>query len=472
MSRTALPVTVGDRPFTVRVTAARGLVSCQWRVKGKRCTKSWPDSPRRRAAALQWAKDYAAERRKIARTPVRIEAPLTLAALWARYRAANAADWRPKTAKGYAAHAATVIDLLDGKTLVIDIGLEDLDAFKAAQRGRGIAHAQVRRQIGFVRQLVNWAEGRELLTRNRLRAYRYTTPKDEQGEEPAEYSREQLLAIAAELAKPQHWRARAAITIAGSLGPRINAVLHLCWPDVDFTAGTVTWQPEWDKLGKRRVQPLTAHARVALEEALTHRHPTEAWVFWAVKTRGRITTTASTITSPRRSSARASCTSRGAPSTACGAWSWATSATSGWPARGSGRSHSRSRRATTASAQRTWRRAGQRLRASRGLYRTSTGATTEPKVAPKAIRQVLDTTRVSEIGARGFEPPTSRPIKITQPTEIAHAPRLDVQRNGSPEPRNAPEHAPRTSSGTSSAGTPRSDYQGEGGYPHAQGGVP
>lgn len=298
MSRKPFPRTVGTRPFTVRITVSRGLVSCQWRgtmdpvtKKRKRPTKSWPDSPDNRKAAIAWATDYADERRKIAKAPAPPPPPpaptLTLAALWEAYRAANAADWRPKTAAGYAAHAATACDIVGAAKVAADLTLLDLDAFKARQRARGIAHNQVRRQVGFLRQLVNWAEGRDLIARNRLRAYRYKVPLDERGEAPAEYDRGQLLKVAAELAKPQHWRARAAITLAGSLGARVNAILHLCWPDVDFRAGTVTWQPEWDKLGNRRVQPLTPRARAALEEALTHRHATEAWVFWAVRTRGR-----------------------------------------------------------------------------------------------------------------------------------------------------------------------------------------
>ena len=298
MSRTAFPVTVGTRPFTVRVSVARGLVSCQWRGKPipdkkrrKLLTKSWPDSAANRRTALAYAKDYAAERQRLAKAaaepaPV-VPARLTLGALWERYKVSCAHGWRPKTARNYASHAKTLLDVLHENRAVEDTGLDEVDAYRAARRAGGIAHGQVRREIGFLRQLATWAYGRGLTPANRLSAYKYRVPLDERTDGPAEYTRADLLRVAAELGKPQHWRARGAIALCGSLGARINAVLHLTWDDVDFAAGTLIWRKEWDKLGKERVQPLTTRARAALTECLAHRHLTEAWVFWAVRTRGR-----------------------------------------------------------------------------------------------------------------------------------------------------------------------------------------
>lgn len=303
MSRAAFPVTVGTRPFTVRVAVGRGLVSCQWRgarVPGKKrrklLTKSWPDSPANRATALAYAKDYAAERQRLAKAPAEpppaAPARLTLGELWERYKLSCAHGWRPKTARNYASHAKTLLDVLHENRAVEDTGLDEVDAYRAARRAGDathgqIAHGQVRREIGFLRQLATWAYGRGLTPANRLSAYRYRVPLDERTDGPGEYTRADLLAVAAELGKPQHWRARGAIALCGSLGARINAVLHLTWDDVDFAAGTVTWRAEWDKLGRVRVQPLTTRARAALTECLEHRHATEAWVFWAVRTRGR-----------------------------------------------------------------------------------------------------------------------------------------------------------------------------------------
>ncbi len=287
MSREALGVE-GHRPLRVSVYAERGRVWCKWTVKGRPKFKSWPDSKPNRRKALAWARQYAAERRALEKQADAVPpAPLTLASLWERYQKANAADWRAKTAKDYGQYFDVLDDVLGGSSLVGAITLEDVDGFKLARRKAGTAHSQVRRQIGFLRQLMNWAEGRELIQRNRLRAYRYVIPKDERAEPPGEYSRADLVVIAAQLEAPRHWRARGVITLCGTLGARINAVLHLRWPDVDLDAGTVAWRSEWDKLGEERVQPLTPRAKAALVEAWGQRHESEPWVFWAVRAKGR-----------------------------------------------------------------------------------------------------------------------------------------------------------------------------------------
>ena len=284
-----LVATVGRRPFRVRVYVERGRVWCAWSVKGKRQTRSWRDSKANRRTAVTWAERYAAERVRLAQQPEPEVAPrpLTLERLWTMYQLASRKDWRDKTAADYDAYYAALADVFGPQRDVAGIRLEDVDAFKARRREDGIAHSQVRRQIGFLRQLLNWAEGRELVSRNRLRAYRYVIPKDEREALPAEYARAELLRIAAELAAPRHWRARGVITLCGTLGARINAVLHLRWEDVDLDAVTVTWQAAWDKLGDTRTQPLTPMAKAALIEAHGQRHETEPWVFWAVRVKGR-----------------------------------------------------------------------------------------------------------------------------------------------------------------------------------------
>lgn len=277
--------TYGDRPYTVWVYAMAGRVYCQWAVGRRRKTKSWPDAPETRKQAKAWAEDFAVERRRQGPNPTL--APLSLGALWARYRTANAYAWRPKTKRNYEQHWGALDDHLGSATLVEALTAEDLDAFRTARRAAGIAHNQVRRQIGFLRQLVNWAEGRRLLTANTLRAYRYIVPRDERKEPPAEYRRQELVAIAAHLAAARHWRARGVITLCGTLGARINAVLHLQWTDVDLDHNQVTWRAAWDKLGEERTQPLTPRAKAALVEARGHQHASEPWVFWAVRAQGR-----------------------------------------------------------------------------------------------------------------------------------------------------------------------------------------
>ena len=200
--------TYGTRPYTVTVFTRGERVCCQWRVGQARKTKSWPDSPEHRAAAREWAADYAAERRRLAGRVVSAPPPLTLADLWAKYQLALGPTWRPKTRDNYRDYYHTIADAFTPAKVVADITLDEVDGFRDHRRRQGIAHNQVRRQIGFLRQLVNWGEGRELVTRNRLRAYRYIVAKEERGAPPDEYRRDELVRIAAQLAAPRHWRGR------------------------------------------------------------------------------------------------------------------------------------------------------------------------------------------------------------------------------------------------------------------------
>ncbi len=93
----------GRRRFRVNVFVARGLVCCEWRVRGRRRTKSWPDSTKTREVAKRWAEDYADERRRLEQErAAAVVEPATLQLLWSRYRLAHGESWRPKTRTLYA----------------------------------------------------------------------------------------------------------------------------------------------------------------------------------------------------------------------------------------------------------------------------------------------------------------------------------------------------------------------------------
>lgn len=279
--------TYGDRPFAVWVYLLEGRVFCQWAVNGRRKTKSWPDSPEARKEAKAWAEDFAAERRHQGQSANPPRLALTLGALWTKYCEANAYAWRPKTRRDYEQYWAALEDRLGASTLLDALTPDDVDTYRRTRRREGIYHSQVRRQIGFLRQMLNWAEGRRLVALNALRGYRYAVPKDEREKPPAEYTRKQVLAIAAELATARHWRARVAIALCGDLGARVNSVLHLQWSDIDPQAGQVTWRAQWDKGGEERIQPLTPRANAALVEAARYKHASEPWIFWALRARGK-----------------------------------------------------------------------------------------------------------------------------------------------------------------------------------------
>ncbi len=272
----------GRRRFRVNVFVARGLVCCEWRVRGRRKRKSWPDSAKTREVAKRWAEDYADERRRLELDKVTVAAePVTLSVLWSRYRLAQGESWRPKTRKLYDGWWKDVSAFFGPSLRADALTLDRVDEFRQARRVAGVAHGTIRRTIGFLRQLYNFGEGRELVPRNRLRAYRYVVAKDERGTEPDEYTRDEIVAIAKALDWPEQWRPRNVIRICGTHGKRVNAVLHLQWADVDFERRCVTWRAVWDKTGTERVTPMTKVSHAALFDCHRQRHPTAPWVFWS-----------------------------------------------------------------------------------------------------------------------------------------------------------------------------------------------
>lgn len=265
--------TYGIHGATVRLWVDRGRVWCEWRdARKKRHTRSW--SVAQEADAKRWAEEYSAERRRL--MPVGGPIP-TVAELWTKYKAANQEGWRPKTAKLYAEWAGRLESLTRP---VSELGHEDADALRDRLRAKKIAHGTIRRLIGFLRQLLNFAQGRRIIGQNPLATYRYKTPRNQRSERPAEYQRDELLKIAAALDWPEQWRARNAIQLCASYGARINAILHLRWDDVDFEQGMVTFRSEWDKTGEAFTRPMTAVARAALLESRAHRNAS-GWVFWS-----------------------------------------------------------------------------------------------------------------------------------------------------------------------------------------------
>jgi len=248
-------------------------VWCEWRdARKKRHTKSWPVS--QEADAKRWAEEYAAERRRL--MPIGGPIP-TVAELWIKYKAANEHGWRPKTATLYADWASRLSVI---KRPVTELGHEDADALRDRLRAKKIAHGTIRRLVGFLRQMLNFAQGRRIIGQNPLATYRYQTPRSQRDARPAEYTRAELLKIAAALDWPEQWRARNVIQLCASYGARINAILHLRWEDIDFEQGGVTFRAEWDKTAETFTRPMTVVARAALLEAHGHRNES-GWVFWS-----------------------------------------------------------------------------------------------------------------------------------------------------------------------------------------------
>ena len=118
----------------------------------------------------------------------------------------------------------------------------------AVRKGRSAIFADC--GLGKTLMQLAWAERNELITRNRLRLFRFRVSKDERVESPAEYRDDDVVKILAAL-DPKlrtQWRPFVALAVCGAQGVRQHAVLHLKWDDVQ--GDTVTWQKSWDKLGR------------------------------------------------------------------------------------------------------------------------------------------------------------------------------------------------------------------------------
>lgn len=266
----------GTRPHTVTVYVEAERVWCLWRERGKRRKESWPDSSRNRRVAKAWAKAFA-EARKTQAAP---RVPITVGMLWDRFVEAEFPTLRPKTQKVYTDYWRAWAVYVGDETIAEDLGVGTVTAFKADLEKREWAPNTMHRAIQTVKTVYAWGVRAEQLSRNAVRDYRFKTAKEKRREKPGEYRADELAAILAQLPveKATTWRAHGVLAICGYQGARVNAVLHLRWEDIDLNAGTIRWQPRWDKLGRDETQPLRQPTRTVLE-AIRSRTEGKGWVF-------------------------------------------------------------------------------------------------------------------------------------------------------------------------------------------------
>ena len=230
-------------------------------------TESWPNTPSNRAKA----KVYAEAVYERLTTPVAVEAAprLTLRAAWDRYLTAVSSHLRGKTIQNYQSRWSK-FELFAGRDAYMDtITPETLDDFRKSLRDargdrtpRGHAVNQIAEHVKLIKQVFAWARERKLIRENLIASYRMKVAKDDTRVVTVEYSHAdwQKILGALDHRNSRQWRPYVAILLAGILGPRENALLHLEWKDVDLVDRTVRWDPQWDKLGKERVQPLPRDA--------------------------------------------------------------------------------------------------------------------------------------------------------------------------------------------------------------------
>lgn len=122
----------------------------------------------------------------------------------------------------------------------------------------------------------------DVLPLNRVRAYKFTAGKDELYDSPDEYTEDEFkrLRAAMRFRDPGQRRAHVILSLLGLQGPRIGAVLHLTWADVDWREKTITWRARYDKLGREWHQKMRTPTQWVLRRYwCACGRPTRGWLF-------------------------------------------------------------------------------------------------------------------------------------------------------------------------------------------------
>ncbi len=274
----------GNRRILVIRDRRQQRTVVEWYVRGKPRRKSWPGTREAEREAKAWALAWYQH-------PPTTERRWTIRDIWQAYWVARRDALRPRTQALYRQRFARAELVLGRDTPAEAVTLHDMDRLwaallKSATNPTGIAPNQVKNVVTTLKVVWNWAESRELVTRNRVGAYTTPTGAQHAARTIDEYRTEDADRILAQLS-PQRgaeWRASCLTIVLAEHGLRTNAALHLTWADVDLTTGTLTLRPEWDKMKKQWDRPLTFAAYAAL---LTARHWRERlgyggpWVFFA-----------------------------------------------------------------------------------------------------------------------------------------------------------------------------------------------
>lgn len=267
------------RLVTVREWLVRGVPSYKvsYRDAEGKAHARFFARPKERGEALAFAEGIAEEQ---ARPTTTAPAHLSLDALWKLYWQDAAGSLRPRSRVLYTEHWRRFALYAGPHLAAEDMSWETMGAFRAALEAKGLAVSHIRRILSQVRVVYRWAENAGLVRRTTLVNYVYRVGKDQVVDSPAEYRLAEFRALLAHFT-PTHgnqWRPWVALTLCGTQGARQNAVLHLRWEDIDWTAGTVTWRREWDKRGHERTQPLRQDARTALAVAECWTGGVAGWV--------------------------------------------------------------------------------------------------------------------------------------------------------------------------------------------------
>ena len=152
-----------------------------------------------------------------------------------------------------------------------------IDVYKSQRVTDKIAKKTVYTEVVIIRQLVNYALSRKMITGDPLEGIKLKKPKPRRQPCWSHKEVEQILAASQE----PH---RSVMTLLAETGMRVGEVKHLTWDDVDLDRGVLLvrekegWKP---KTGDARAVPLTPAAQ-ALLRSLSRKSP---WVFTSAPSR-------------------------------------------------------------------------------------------------------------------------------------------------------------------------------------------
>jgi len=160
---------------------------------------------------------------------------------------------------------------------ILELDLKAVDAYRHARVAAGAAPKTVYTESVIVRQLVNFALSRGLITDDPLRGLKILEPKPTP--QPC-WTAEEVERILA--SSPESYRA--ALTLLADTGMRVGELAHLTWGDVDLrrnvlhVRGKEGWKP---KSGDQRAIPISPRVRAMLERLPRH----SRWVVTAPPSR-------------------------------------------------------------------------------------------------------------------------------------------------------------------------------------------
>lgn len=182
---------------------------------------------------------------------------------------------KPKTLVKYRGIFARLSQIADENHVqsVEQITVTFMDKYRHARVQAGVAAKTVYNETVVVRQVVNFARSRGMLSGDPLNGLKISEPKPTP--QPC-FTREEVELVLESSQEPQ----RSIYTVLADTGARIGEIKWLTWEDVDFKRNVLHIRPKDDwspKTGDQRAIPMTDRVRKLLKE----RRRDHRWVFTA-----------------------------------------------------------------------------------------------------------------------------------------------------------------------------------------------